>query len=536
MMRAMLHRWSSQPAPKKRSGRVHNAPVLRIGEPDDAFEREADRIADEVMAGGKLSRHWSISNAGIGVPLRRKCSCGGSGDCKDCKEKEENLQRKATSSRPVLQTPCVVDEVLHSPRSFFEHRLGYSFSRVHIHSDAWAAESARAVSALAYTVGHNIALASNQYAPTTEQGRRLLAHELVHVVQQSRATRNSEVMISRAPEPSVQRACVGDVPCPSAAVERPPGWPWSETAEVCIRTDYIPNHAGNSVGSNNTWQYLDLPPGTLAKRDHESFKSSLMAKSGMFLAQPDTIDFTSAEIDDVTTVSQAQSHRVRLDADTKQATALAAMVDCGGSDPPTMRKWSLGAWVPPTCYWISGDMFLRVENSGALLLYHVLKDVKKELVTIAIMATMAALLKGKKGGGAAGRALAYANLAAIAILLASGKAEAKVGPGEEMPIETLFKSVAQKGTPVPPGADRRRQARPTRHRCRTRAILRHRAFQLDRGTGSGAHGPACRCERKDHGSDSGQFAKSVGRHEEKGGGSRHGRRQIGQAEHRAAQG
>jgi hypothetical protein len=158
MTRAMLHKRSSQPAPKKHSGRVHNAPVLRIGEPDDAFEREADRIADEIMAGGKLSRHWSISNVGIGVPLRRKCSCGGSGECEDCKEKEETLQRKATSSSPVLEASSVVQEVLHSPgqpldsstRSFFEHRFGYDFSGVRIHSDAHAAESARAVNALAY--------------------------------------------------------------------------------------------------------------------------------------------------------------------------------------------------------------------------------------------------------------------------------------------------------------------------------------------------------------------------------------------------
>jgi hypothetical protein len=140
MTRAMLHKRSSPPASKKHSGRVHNAPVLRIGEPDDAFEREADRIADEVMARGKLSC------VGIGVTLRRKCSWSGSRECEDCKEKEETLQRKATSSSPVLEAPSVVHKVPHSPgqpldfstRSFFEHRLGCDFSRVRIHSDARA--------------------------------------------------------------------------------------------------------------------------------------------------------------------------------------------------------------------------------------------------------------------------------------------------------------------------------------------------------------------------------------------------------------
>ena len=70
-------------------------------------------------------------------------------------------------------------------RAFFELRFGRDFSAVRIHADSRAAESARAVNALAYTVGNNIAMGTNQYTPRTEQGKRLLAHELVHVMQQS---------------------------------------------------------------------------------------------------------------------------------------------------------------------------------------------------------------------------------------------------------------------------------------------------------------------------------------------------------------
>jgi hypothetical protein len=66
-----------------------------------------------------------------------------------------------------------------------EQRFGCDFSKVRVHSDAAAEQSARALNAQAYTVGHDIVFGAGQFAPTTEQGRRLLAHELTHVVQQS---------------------------------------------------------------------------------------------------------------------------------------------------------------------------------------------------------------------------------------------------------------------------------------------------------------------------------------------------------------
>lgn len=66
-----------------------------------------------------------------------------------------------------------------------EHRDLYDFSQVRVHSSPQAAESARMINAMAYTVGRNVVFAASQYAPTTAAGRRLLAHELTHMVQQS---------------------------------------------------------------------------------------------------------------------------------------------------------------------------------------------------------------------------------------------------------------------------------------------------------------------------------------------------------------
>lgn len=85
-----------------------------------------------------------------------------------------------------------------SARTYFEPRFGYDFSQVRIHTDAPAAESARAVNALAYTVAADVVFGAEQYAPETTDGKRLLAHELTHVVQQLTQTAHSASK-SRAP-------------------------------------------------------------------------------------------------------------------------------------------------------------------------------------------------------------------------------------------------------------------------------------------------------------------------------------------------
>jgi len=185
-MNAMTHARRTQPT----------APPLKIGRPDDAFEREADRKADEVMSGAGSAAQWSLSRVSIAPPLQRKCPCGGSGhgesECEECKAKG-TLQRKASGAAGMNHAPRIVHEVLRSSgapldrgtRSFFEPRFGHDFSRVRIHTGAQAAESARAVQADAYTVGSHIVFGSGTRVPW--ESRRLIAHELSHVVQQNSA-------------------------------------------------------------------------------------------------------------------------------------------------------------------------------------------------------------------------------------------------------------------------------------------------------------------------------------------------------------
>ena len=69
-------------------------------------------------------------------------------------------------------------------RSFMESRLGADFSDVRVHNDSKATESARSVQAHAYTVGNDVVFQSDKYAPESDSGKRMLAHELTHVVQQ----------------------------------------------------------------------------------------------------------------------------------------------------------------------------------------------------------------------------------------------------------------------------------------------------------------------------------------------------------------
>jgi hypothetical protein len=111
--------------------------------------------------------------------------------CDLCSKKEAALQRAAINSAPDV-VPPIVHEVLASPgqpldpsaRAFMEPRFVHDFSRVRVHTDARANRSAKEVNALAYTFGRNIIFGEGQYLPSTLDGLHLLAHELVHVVQQ----------------------------------------------------------------------------------------------------------------------------------------------------------------------------------------------------------------------------------------------------------------------------------------------------------------------------------------------------------------
>jgi Domain of unknown function (DUF4157) len=139
---------------------------LTIGAPDDPYEREADAVADRLLRmDGPAPAPLSIS------PL---------------------VQRKA--SGPACAAPGAVASAVSSPapgtplspaaRAYFEPRFGQDLSHVRVHADANAGALSEQVSARAFTVGSNIWFGRGAYDPASEPGRRLLGHELTHVLQQ----------------------------------------------------------------------------------------------------------------------------------------------------------------------------------------------------------------------------------------------------------------------------------------------------------------------------------------------------------------
>ena len=216
-----------------------------------------------------------LSRGGI---LQRKCaSCGqhaiAAGTCAECSKKKQVLQRKPTHQSEVEEVPAIVHEVLSSPgqpldngtRSFMEERFSqhfrgrpaqtaagltvgavgdrfeqeadqraqmvmqaakpgtanapvsreqYDFSKVRVHTSAQAAASARAVNALAYTVGNHVVFGAGQYAPTTTGGSRLLAHELAHTIQQG----GSNLVVQRVCDPALLAGRANPVFFPNEAI------------------------------------------------------------------------------------------------------------------------------------------------------------------------------------------------------------------------------------------------------------------------------------------------------------------------------
>lgn len=148
----------------------------------------------------KATPAWERPSRTLSAPvLQRTCACGGT--CADCAKDEESggtLRRKAVRPSQTLAqkqagvVPPIVHDVLRSSgapldtatRAQMEPHFGADLSGVRVHTDAQAAKSARAVDALAYTAGNHIAFGAGQYKPGTQQGQRLLAHELTHVRQQ----------------------------------------------------------------------------------------------------------------------------------------------------------------------------------------------------------------------------------------------------------------------------------------------------------------------------------------------------------------
>jgi hypothetical protein len=193
---------------------------LTINQPNDIYEQEADAVADKVM---RMTDKDIVQTKFFKPPvsaIQRKCT--------HCEEEEKKMQRKEMNEEETKEDKGVehyVDNLNNQgqplpneTRNFYEPRFGYDFSGVKVHTDTVAAKSAQSINALAYTSGNHIVFNSGQYSPGTDSGKRLLGHELTHVVQQGSAISRKEVQRqtgSGTPAPTYAGSCSGGAtdPC-----------------------------------------------------------------------------------------------------------------------------------------------------------------------------------------------------------------------------------------------------------------------------------------------------------------------------------
>ncbi len=211
------------------------------------------------------------------TPIRRGLlqRCTATEECEQCRRKRLDLQRVATGSLPVGDVPPIVHDVLRSPgqpldtatRAFMEPRFGHDFSQVRVHTDARAAESARAVNALAYTVGQHIVFRERQFRPETEAGSQLLAHELTHEVQQGLGHLDT-LQLSEVNSPSEREA--------------------NDIAEVVCSLRDITEPVGPTVRENGIWLQRQAEPSPTPPQLSGDERPPCFGRGGGSQCDPDT--------------------------------------------------------------------------------------------------------------------------------------------------------------------------------------------------------------------------------------------------------
>ncbi len=183
---------------------------LTVGEPNDKYEQEADRVADDVMRmpEPQVQRQNEEEEEEMlqTKPINEQITPLVQRQVEPEEEEEETLQAKAEGQTPQV-TPNFESQInalqgggqplSRETRNFFEPRFGHDFSNVKIHIDSNANQLARSINAKAFTRGSDVVFGRGEYSPGSSSGKRILGHELVHVVQQKNIVYRKQKYISK---------------------------------------------------------------------------------------------------------------------------------------------------------------------------------------------------------------------------------------------------------------------------------------------------------------------------------------------------
>ena len=247
-------------------------PKLTVNQAGDSYEQEADAMADHVMRmTDPMQASPSFFKPAI-TGIQRKCQ--------QYEEKDKFVHRKENSNAQADSTNGLDGYVStlsssgttlpQSNRMFFEPHFGHDFSNVRVHTDQAAAQSAQSINALAYTTGNNIVFNAGQYSPDSDSGKKLLAHELTHVVQQNSgkvAKKDAQQtgVIQMAPAQHDKPAATPPAAAPKPAAPVPKPVP-AATAAV-FSEDTSEKFAGYDASVNPNWLVVPKGEQRIAKVD-----------------------------------------------------------------------------------------------------------------------------------------------------------------------------------------------------------------------------------------------------------------------------
>jgi len=283
---------------------------LKINEPGDIYEQEADRVADAVMQMPEPGVQREVEPEEEEKTLQTKPLASEIMPLiqrqiePEEEEEEEEIQPKRIAGTAHKITPEIERDIQSvrgagrplsaSERTFFEPRFGADFESVRVHSDARAAYAARSVDARAFTVGVDVVFGGGEYSTGTSSGRRLLAHELAHVVQQNggrnvRLKKATPVPMSPTiEEPYIQREEAGAPPASPAPPALPtmslnPGAQLTRGQDLTATKSFTPT-AGETLNIT-AWRYITPAHGTVTRpstdTDFQTQWSGTMALSGL---------------------------------------------------------------------------------------------------------------------------------------------------------------------------------------------------------------------------------------------------------------